>query len=87
MTRVRRVEISARPLVCNKPEFGMAKTNPFTFIQQVRAETSKVTWPARRETAITTVMVFVMVLIASIFFLLADQLMGWGVGLLLGVNG
>jgi preprotein translocase subunit SecE len=64
----------------------MAKTNPFTFIQQVRSEVSKVTWPTRRETAVTTVMVFIMVFIASIFFLLADQLMGWGVGLLLGVN-
>ncbi|MBA5777524.1 preprotein translocase subunit SecE [Stappia sp. F7233] len=64
----------------------MAKTNPFSFIQQVRSEVSKVTWPTRRETAVTTVMVFIMVFIASIFFLLADQLMGWGVGLLLGVG-
>ncbi|ASP33193.1 preprotein translocase subunit SecE [Labrenzia sp. VG12] len=64
----------------------MAKTNPFKFIQEVRAETSKVTWPTRKETAVTTVMVFVMVLIASIFFLLADQLMGWGIGYILGVG-
>ncbi|NRG20018.1 preprotein translocase subunit SecE [Rhizobiales bacterium] len=64
----------------------MAKTNPFTFIQQVRSEVSKVTWPTRRETAVTTIMVFIMVFIASIFFLLADQVMGWGVGLLLGVG-
>ncbi|MBO6759313.1 MAG: preprotein translocase subunit SecE [Roseibium sp.] len=65
----------------------MAKTNPFTFIQQVRAEVSKVTWPTRRETAVTTAMVFVMVLIAAIFFLLADQLISWVIGLLLGVGG
>lgn len=65
----------------------MAKTNPFKFIQEVRAETSKVTWPTRKETAVTTVMVFIMVLIASIFFLLADQLMGWGIGYILGVGG
>ncbi|MCK7614489.1 preprotein translocase subunit SecE [Roseibium sediminicola] len=65
----------------------MAKTNPFKFIQEVRAETSKVTWPTRKETAVTTVMVFVMVLIASIFFLVADQLMGLGIGYLLGVGG
>lgn len=64
----------------------MAKTNPFTFIQQVRSEVSKVTWPTRRETAVTTVMVFVMVVIAAIFFLLADQLMSWGIGMLLGVG-
>ncbi|MEH6726731.1 MAG: preprotein translocase subunit SecE [Hyphomicrobiales bacterium] len=61
----------------------MAKTNPFTFIQQVRAEISKVTWPTRRETIITTVMVFIMVFFAAIFFFLADQVLGWGVGLLL----
>ncbi|TYC65418.1 preprotein translocase subunit SecE [Stappia sp. BW2] len=65
----------------------MAKTNPFKFIQEVRAETSKVTWPTRKETAITTVMVFIMVVIAAIFFLVADQLMGFGIGYLLGVGG
>ncbi|ALV29339.1 preprotein translocase subunit SecE [Pannonibacter sp. Q-1] len=65
----------------------MAKSNPFTFIQQVRSEAAKVTWPTRKETAVTTVMVFVMVVLASIFFLLADQLMSWGIGLLLGVGG
>ncbi|QFT31702.1 preprotein translocase subunit SecE [Roseibium porphyridii] len=65
----------------------MAKTNPFKFIQEVRAETSKVTWPTRRETAVTTAMVFVMVMIASIFFLIADQLMSLGIGFLLGVGG
>ncbi|PVB60848.1 preprotein translocase subunit SecE [Labrenzia sp. 011] len=65
----------------------MAKTNPFKFIQEVRSETSKVTWPTRRETAVTTIMVFIMVLIASIFFLVADQLMSLGIGYLLGVGG
>lgn len=65
----------------------MAKNNPFTFLQQARSETSKVTWPSRRETGITTVMVFVMVFLASIFFLLADQLLSWGVSLLLGFGG
>lgn len=64
----------------------MAKTNPFQFIQQVRSETEKVTWPSRKETAVTTVMVLIMVTLASIFFLLADQVLGWGVGILLGVG-
>ena len=50
----------------------MAKVSPFRFLQEVRAEMSKVTWPSRRETAITTAMVFVMVAIASVFFLIAD---------------
>ena len=45
----------------------MAKVNLFKFLQEVRTETDKVTWPTRRETAITTAMVFVMVFVASIF--------------------
>ena len=51
----------------------MAKTSPFKFLQEVREEADKVTWPSRRETAITTAMVFVMVLVASVFFLLVDM--------------
>jgi preprotein translocase subunit SecE len=47
--------------------------NPFEFMQQVRAEGAKVTWPSRRETLITTAMVFVFAIIASLFFLLVDQ--------------
>jgi preprotein translocase subunit SecE len=62
------------------------KTNPFMFLQQVRDEVAKVSWPTRNETLITTVMVFVMATIAAIFFLLADQLMGWGIGLILGLG-
>ncbi|TKB60851.1 MAG: preprotein translocase subunit SecE, partial [Mesorhizobium sp.] len=46
-------------------------TNPFTFLQQVRAETAKVTWPSRRETMISTVMVLVFAVIAMIFFFTA----------------
>lgn len=46
----------------------MAKNGPVAFFQQVRAETAKVTWPSRRETLITTAMVFVMVILAAIFF-------------------
>ncbi|PTW61597.1 protein translocase subunit secE/sec61 gamma [Breoghania corrubedonensis] len=64
----------------------MAKNNPFTFLQQTRQEVAKVSWPTRRETAVTTVMVFIMVAIASIFFLLTDQLMAEGVKLLLGLG-
>ena len=62
----------------------MAKTNPFEFLQQVRAETNKVTWPSRKETMITTVMVLIMVTFASIFFLIADQILSWGVTMILG---
>ncbi|MDE1993195.1 MAG: preprotein translocase subunit SecE [Rhizobiaceae bacterium] len=54
-----------------------SKSNPLTFLQQVRTETSKITWPSRRETMISTVMVLVMVVFASLFFFAADQLIGW----------
>ena len=63
-----------------------SKTNPFTFLQQVRSETSKVTWPSRRETMISTVMVLVFAVIASIFFFAADQLMSFGIELILGIT-
>lgn len=63
-----------------------SKTNPFTFLQQVRSEVSKVTWPSRRETVTTTIMVFIMVLLAALFFLAIDQTLGWGVGYLLSLG-
>lgn len=65
----------------------MAKTNPFEFLQQVRTETAKVTWPTRKETGVTTVMVFIMVILAALFFLAADQVLNWIVGLALGLGG
>jgi preprotein translocase subunit SecE len=63
----------------------MAKVSPFKFMQEVRAEAQKVTWPTRKETTVTTIMVFVMVAIASVFFLLADQAMRIAVSFILGV--
>lgn len=50
----------------------MAKVNPGAFIRQVRQEASKVTWPTRKETLVTTGMVFVMVFLASMFFFVVD---------------
>ncbi len=61
-------------------------TNPFTFIQQVRTETAKVTWPSRRETLISTAMVLVFAAVAMIFFFVADQLMAYAVELILGLG-
>ena len=62
----------------------MAKTNPMEFIEQVRSETSKVTWPTRKETGVTTIMVIIMVVLASLFFLGADTVQSWIVSLVLG---
>lgn len=53
----------------------MAKTNPVEFLQEVRDEANKVTWPSRRELGVSTVMVFVMVIVASLFFLGVDAIL------------
>ena len=63
----------------------MAKS-PFKFLQEVRAETEKVTWPTRRETAITTAMVFILAAVAAVFFLIADQIIRFGVTFILGIG-
>ena len=62
----------------------MAKTSPLEFLQQVRSEVSKVTWPTRRETLITTAMVFVFTAAAAIFFLVVDFVIRNGMSMLLG---
>jgi preprotein translocase subunit SecE len=53
----------------------MAKTNPLQFMQQVRQEAEKVTWPTRKETMITTIMVMIMVALAAVFFLSVDAVL------------
>ena len=65
----------------------MAKISPFKFLQEVRAEADKVTWPTRRETMITTAMVFVMVAVSSVLFLVADQIIRVFITFILGVAG
>ena len=65
----------------------MARTSPFKFLQEVRTETQKVTWPTRRETAVTTVMVFIMVAITAVFFLISDQIIRYLVTFVLGIAG
>ena len=65
----------------------MAKFNPGQYIREVRQETSKVTWPTRKEVMITTGMVFIMVFLAALFFLLVDQILSFGVRLVLGLGG
>jgi preprotein translocase subunit SecE len=62
----------------------MAKATPLEFLRQVRQETSKVTWPTRKETAVTTGMVFVMVAVMAVFFFFVDQILAFGVRLILG---
>jgi preprotein translocase subunit SecE len=64
----------------------MAKTSPAKFIEEVRQEVSRVTWPTRKETVVTTAMVFVMVFIAAGFFFVVDQVFSAGVRLIFGLG-
>ena len=64
----------------------MAKVNPGQFVREVRHEVDKVTWPTRKETGVTTVMVFIMVFLLMIFFFFVDQILAWGIKLILGVG-
>jgi preprotein translocase subunit SecE len=61
--------------------------NPGQFVREVRQETAKVTWPTRRETTITTIMVFIFVFLAALFFFVVDQILSVGVRALLGLGG
>ena len=65
----------------------MARVNPGQFIREVRREVSKVTWPTRKETMVTTGMVFLMVFLAALFFFLVDQVLALFVRLVLGLGG
>ena len=61
--------------------------DPLRFVREVRTEMAKVTWPSRKETLVTTGLVFAMVALAAIFFFLVDQIIGVGVRALFGVSG
>lgn len=62
----------------------MAKTNPFGFIRSVSQEMKKVTWPTRKETTVSMVMVFIMVTFVALFLFLIDQIVGFGIKQILG---
>ena len=62
----------------------MARTNPLEFLQQVREEANKITWPSRRETVTSTIMVLIMVVAASVFFFAVDAVLERAVKLLFG---
>ncbi|MBX9861970.1 MAG: preprotein translocase subunit SecE [Hyphomicrobium sp.] len=64
----------------------MSKFNPFEFVQEVRQEVSKVTWPTWKEVWVTTLMVLIMVSLASMFFLMTDLALGHVVNMVLGLR-
>ena len=61
--------------------------NPVQFLSQVRAEAAKISWPTRREVVTTTIMVFIMATLASIFFFLVDLAIRTGLAWLVGFTG
>ena len=64
----------------------MAKASPIEYLRQVRAEIKKITWPTRQETTVSTIAVFIMVVIAAVFLFAADQLMAFVVKLILNLG-
>ncbi len=64
----------------------MAQINPAKFIREVRTEVSRVTWPTRKETMISTAMVLVLGLFAGLFFMLVDGFFAWGIRVILGLG-
>jgi preprotein translocase subunit SecE len=74
----------ASPLAQAEPK--KKKTSPAQFAKEVRAEARKITWTSRKETWITSVMVGIMVVMASLFFLVVDQVLGWGLRLILQLS-
>ncbi len=61
----------------------MAKANPVQFVQQVKSELQKITWPSRKETTVSTIAVFIMVTLASLFLFFADQILAFLVNFIL----
>jgi preprotein translocase subunit SecE len=59
---------------------------PAKFVREVRTEIAKVTWPTRKETMVTTGLVFAMAAIAALFFFVVDQVIGLGVRALFHVG-
>lgn len=64
----------------------MAKTSPVKFFSEVKSETQKVTWPSKKEMIASTVAVFIMVTLASLFLFFADQIIAWLVNLVLSIG-
>jgi preprotein translocase subunit SecE len=85
--RSRAANLSGRPRHRLDPALEtLSMANPFEFIQQVRAEGAKVVWPTRRETLITTGLVLLMVVLASLFFLAVDEILHFAIGFALGIG-
>jgi preprotein translocase subunit SecE len=66
---------------------NMIKFRPIQYVQEIKNEVGKVVWPTKRETTVTSIMVLIFTFVAAIFFLIADAILSWFVGLILGIGG
>ena len=64
----------------------LAKLDPAQFVREVRQEVGRVTWPTRKETMITTALVFALSALAALFFLVVDQIIAFAMRLLFGIG-
>lgn len=64
----------------------MGNFNPAKFVREVRQEATKVTWPTRKETLVSTGMVLVLATVAALFFMLVDAMIAYLVRVLLGLG-
>lgn len=64
----------------------MSKSGPLSYFREVKQEGQKITWPSRKETIASTIAVFIMVALASVFLYLSDQVLAWLVSLILGIG-
>jgi preprotein translocase subunit SecE len=62
------------------------RVGPLKFFQEVQREANKVTWPSWRETYLTTIMVFIMVVVSMLFFAVVDYVLGLGLNFVLGIS-
>jgi len=66
--------------------YRMPKVNLVEFTRETQREVQKVTWPTRKETVMTTIMIVVMALMAGVFFFVVDSILGFGIGRILGMS-
>ncbi len=72
--------------VAERDEGERKRVGPITFLKEVRAEARKVTWATRQETTVSTIMVFIMVVMAAVFFALVDTILRWAVQFILNLS-
>ena len=76
-----------KPVIDAEAPARKKRVSPAQYVREVRAEARKITWTSRKETWITSLMVFIMVLLATLFFWVVDFALGWSVSQILRIGG